>query len=258
MSARARVVDGRFEGAVALLTGTASGIGRATAVRLAAEGAAVYAVDVDEDGLASLADEVAAAGGTLVGHTASIAERSVCIDAVERCVAELGRLDVLGNIAGVSRADHVVDVSEEDYRRMFAVNVDGPFFLCQAAVPHLVENAGNIVNIASNAGLMGTAYTVAYSMTKGAVVQLTRSLAMELQKTPVRVNAIAPGGIQSSLTHGFRIPDGVDLDLMTPYMGFRGMGEPEDIASLFAFVASEDGRNMHGSILSSDLGLTCG
>jgi NAD(P)-dependent dehydrogenase (short-subunit alcohol dehydrogenase family) len=138
------------------------------------------------------------------------------------------------------------------------VNVDGPYFLSQAAVPHLIESRGNIVNIASNAGLMGTAYTVAYSMTKGAVVQLTRSLAMELQKKKVRVNAIAPGGVVTGLTNSFHIPDGVDIDLMTPYMGFRGMAEPDDIASLFAFVASDDGRNMHGSILSSDTGITCG
>ena len=95
-------------------------------------------------------------------------------------------------------------------------------------------------------------------MTKGAIVQLTRSLAMEVQKHKVRVNAIAPGGVVTGLTNSFHIPDGVDIDLMTPYMGFRGMGEPDDIASLFAFVASDDGRNMHGSILSSDTGITCG
>jgi meso-butanediol dehydrogenase/(S,S)-butanediol dehydrogenase/diacetyl reductase len=252
------LVPGRFTDKVALLTGASSGIGRATAVRLAAEGAKVLAVDVNGEGLAEVAAEIEGAGGTVVTRTASIAERDECVAAVAHAVEEFGRLDVLGNIAGVSRAAHFADLPEENYRQMFAVNVDGPYFLSQAALPHLVESRGNIVNIASNAGLMGTAYTVAYSMTKGAVVQLTRSLAMEVQKTKVRVNAIAPGGVVTGLTNSFHIPDGVDIDLMTPYMGFRGMGEPDDIASLFAFVASDDGRNMHGSILSSDTGITCG
>jgi len=254
----AQLVAGRFDDKVALLTGAASGIGRATAVRLAAEGAQVLAVDVDHEGLATLAKEVTEAGGAIATRTGSIAERDECFAAVEQCVSEFGRIDVLGNIAGVSRAEHFTELSEDHYRLMMSVNVDGPFFLCQAAVPHLIESRGNIVNIASNAGLMGTAYTVAYSMTKGAVVQLTRSLAMELQKKKVRVNAIAPGGVVTGLTNAFHIPDGVDMDLMAPYMGFRGMGEPDDIASLFAFVASDDGKNMHGSILSSDTGITAG
>lgn len=253
-----RPVEGRFAGKVALLTGAASGIGRATAVRLAAEGAAVFALDVDAEGLGSLVEEVSSTGATVVARQGNITDRSECVAAVEQCVADLGGIDVLGNIAGISRADHFGEVTEDDYRRMFAVNVDGPFFLTQAAIAHLIERRGNVVNIASNAGLMGTAYTVAYSMTKGAIVQFTRSLAMEYQKAPIRVNAIAPGGIVSRLTGGFHIPEGVDLDLMQPYMGFRGMGEPTEIAGLFAFVASDDGRNLHGSILSSDLGLTCG
>ena len=254
----AELVHGRFDGKVALLTGAASGIGRATALRLAGEGASVFAVDVDSDGLETLAKEITAAGGTVVTRTGSIAERDECFASVEQCVADLGRVDVLGNIAGVSRASHFPELSEEHYRRMMAVNADGPFFLCQAAIPHLIEADGNIVNIASNAGLMGTAYTVAYAMTKGAIVQLTRGLAMEYQKATLRVNGIAPGGIVTGLTNEFHIPDGVDFDLMKPYMGFRPMGEPDDIASLFAFVASDDGRNMHGSILSSDTGITVG
>jgi NAD(P)-dependent dehydrogenase (short-subunit alcohol dehydrogenase family) len=254
----AELVSGRFSNKVAFLTGAASGIGRATALRLAAEGAKVFAVDVDAAGLATLTDEISSAGGTVITRTGSIADHDECFAAVEQCVADFGQLDVLGNIAGVSRAEHFPDLSEEHYRRMMAVNTDGPYFLCQAAIPHLLKVDGNIINIASNAGLMGTAYTVAYAMTKGAIVQLTKGLAMEYAKTNLRVNAIAPGGITTGLTNAFHIPEGVDLDLMIPYMGFRGMGDPDDIASLFAFVASNDGKNMHGSILSSDLGLTVG
>ena len=141
---------------------------------------------------------------------------------------------------------------------MMSVNTDGPFFMCQAAIPHILETRGNILNIASNAGLMGTAYNVAYSMTKGAVVQLTRSLAMEYAKRKIRINAIAPGGISTTLTHTVTIPEDVDFDLLMRYSGYRGLGEPEEIAGLFAFVSSDDGRNIHGAILSSDLGLTTG
>lgn len=254
----AELVAGRFNDKVAFLTGAASGIGRATALRLAGEGASVFAVDVDTEGLATLEKEITEAGGRVITRTGSIAERDECFASVEQCVADFGRIDVLGNIAGISRASHFPELSEDHYRAMMAVNTDGPYFLCQAAIPHLLEVDGNIVNIASNAGLMGTAYTVAYAMTKGAIVQLTRGLAMEYQKTKLRVNAIAPGGITTGLTNAFHIPDGVDFDLMKPYMGFRPMGEPDDIAALFAFVASDDGRNMHGSILSSDTGITVG
>lgn len=249
-------VPQRFGGKVALLTGAASGIGRATAQRLASEGARVFAVDVAADGLDALAKEITGAGGTVTTLCASVADHDGCSAVVDAALEEFGQLDVLGNIAGVSTAAHFTDTSEADYRRMFAVNADGPFFLCQAAIPSLLESGGNIVNIASNAGLMGTPYTVAYSMTKGAVVQLTRSLAAEYAKTTLRVNAIAPGGVSTGLTKAFRVPDGADFELMAPMVGHRGFGEPDDIAALFALVASEEGKNMHGAILSSDGGLT--
>ncbi|MGZ4705531.1 MAG: SDR family NAD(P)-dependent oxidoreductase, partial [Acidimicrobiales bacterium] len=127
-----------------------------------------------------------------------------------------------------------------------------------AAIPHLLLSGGNIVNIASNAGLMGGAYTVVYCMTKGAIVQMTRALAMEYMKTPIRVNAIAPGGVETGLTAGFKIPADVDFELMGRYTGLRPMARPDDISRLFAFVASDDGANIHGAILSSDGGLTAG
>jgi NAD(P)-dependent dehydrogenase (short-subunit alcohol dehydrogenase family) len=248
----------RFDGRVALLTGAASGIGRSVALRLAAEGATVFGVDLNAAGLDETAASVADAGGTMVVRPADITSRDECRATVAACLDDLGRLDVLGNIAGMARADHVVDVDEDSYRRMMAVNVDGAFFLAQAAIPHLLESGGNIVNIASNAGLMGQAYTVVYCMTKGAIIQFTRALAMEYIKTPLRVNAIAPGGVDTSLARGFQIPADVDFELMGRYTGLRPMARPDDVAGLFAFVASDDGGNIHGAVLSSDAGLTAG
>lgn len=244
----------RFNGKVALITGAGSGIGRAVTLRLAAEGAAVFAVDIDQDRL----DETAARTETVGTHRADVSDREACRAAIEECVNAMGRLDVLGNVAGIARAEHFPAVTEPEYRRMMGVNLDGPFFLCQAAIPHLLETAGNIVNVASNAGLMGQAYTAVYSMSKGAVVQLTRSLAMEFVKTSLRVNALAPAGVDTPLIRNFQVPADVDPALMAPYVGFRGQASPEEVAALFCFVASDEARSIHGAIISIDNGVTAG
>ena len=248
----------RFDGKVALLTGAGSGIGRAVAVRLASEGAKVFGHDVNADALSETEQIVKDAGGEMLVRDGDISKRDECVEMVADCVAAYGRIDIVGNIAGIARAEHFLDVTEADYRRMMGVNVDGPLFVAQAVIPHLLETGGTLINIASNAGLMGQAFTVVYCMSKGAVVQMTRSLAMELVKQDIRINAIAPAGINTSLTTGFQIPDDIDFELMIPYSGYRGMGEATDIANLFAWMASDEASNMHGSIVSSDRGVTAG
>ncbi|NUP31681.1 MAG: SDR family oxidoreductase [Streptomycetaceae bacterium] len=251
-------VPGRFDGKTALLSGAGSGVGRATALRLAAEGANVYLLDINAETLAETAKLCAELPGKAATRVTDVSSRDECFAAVADAVAEFGGLDVLGNIAGIARAEHLLEVSEADYRRMMGVNVDGYFFLAQAAIPHLLERKGNIVNIASNAGVMGLAYSVVYTMSKGAVVQLTRSLAWEFIKQPLRVNAIAPGGIDTSLVANYQMPGDVDWDLVGRAMVPREMAQPEDIAAMFSFVASDEARNVHGAILNNDGGLTAG
>jgi len=250
------VVEGRFAGKAVLITGAGSGIGRATTIRLAAEGAGVFAHDVNAEGLAETAATVTDAGGTIHTRVGDVTARDECVETVAAAVEALGRLDVLGNVAGIAKSVHVTEMTERDYTLMVAVNMNAPFYFCQAAIPHLLESGGNIVNIASNAGIMGQAYTVAYCMTKGAIIQLTRSLAMEFAKANIRVNAIAPGGVNTALSTNFTIPDGIDFDLMTPYVGFRGMAEADEIAGLFSYLASDEAKSVHGATLSIDNGLT--
>lgn len=245
----------RFTGRAAVITGAGSGIGRSVALRLASEGARVLGVDIDSDALEhtrSLSD------GAVATRCCDVSSAEECRDAIADAIARFGGLDVLGNVAGVARGEHVVEVTESAYRQMMGVNVDGCFFMAQAALPHLVHDGGVIVNVASNAGLVGQAYTVVYCMTKGAVVQLTRALAMEYLKTPLRVVAIAPGGVDTGLTRGYQMPEDVDWDLVARYTGARGLAAPEDIAALFAFLASAEARNIHGVVVSSDGGMTAG
>ncbi len=244
----------RFDGRVAALTGAASGIGRATAIRLAAEGATVVGLDIDEAGLARTTE----AAGSMDTIVCDVADRAACHAAVEQVVADHGHLDVFGNIAGVARSQHVPDVTEQDWDQMVAVNLSGVFWCAQAAIPHLLKVDGVLINIASNAGLMGQAYTVPYCATKGAVVNMTRALAMEYAKTGLRVNAIAPGAVQTPLVDNYQLPEEIDFSLMAGYIGLRERSRPEDIAAFFAFLASDEARQVHGAILSVDAGLTAG
>ena len=169
-----------------------------------------------------------------------------------------GGVHVLCNVAGILRTNRLALIEEAELDLVLKVNVAGTLWMIQAAMPHLEEVGGSVVNVASNSGLMGVAYQSVYSASKGAVVQLTRTLAMEFVKSGVNINCVAPGGIVTPLTKAAQLPEDADWDLIKPYMGFRPMSQPEEIAAVIAFVASDDASAMHGAIVSADSALTTG
>ena len=248
----------RFEGKVAFVTGGASGIGRATCSRFAAEGASVYTVDVDADGLDETAKGIRGTGGRVETATCDVRSRQACSDAISACVSTFGKLDVLANVAGVVRFSHVAETSEEEWNLLLAVNLSGPFFLSQAALPHLLDSAGNIVNVASNAGIMGQAYTVGYCASKAGLINMSKAMAMEFSKKKVRINCVAPAGTVTNLVRTIDFPGELDDHLMNRYRGFRPMSDPEDIVNVIAFLASDEAKAVHGAVWEADQGVTAG
>ncbi|NUL44572.1 SDR family oxidoreductase [Cellulosimicrobium funkei] len=244
----------RFDGKRVLVTGGISGIGAATTRRFLADGARVAAVDLDQGRV----DEFVAgesASEQLIGVAANVSESDSANAAVEQVVKEFGGLDVLINNAGVGGVGKAGDVSDQDWRKVMGVDLDGVFFMARAALPHLLESKGNIVNTASISGLYGDFAMVAYDTAKGAVVNFTRATAVDYGHDGVRVNAVAPGPVRTpilvealenekiSSTYAERIPLG-------------RTSEPEEIASAITFLASDDASFITGVILPVDGGLT--
>jgi len=247
----------RFTGRVAIVTGAGSGLGRATALRLAGEGAPTACLDVDLAAAERTADEVRAAAGTARPYRVDVSDPRSVREVVDGAARDLGRPAVLVNCAGIGKFANAHDMSFEDWSRIIAVNLTGTFLMAQAVLPHLLEGGGNIVNIASNAGLMGQPYSAAYCASKGGVVQLTRALAEEYLRRGVRVNCVAPGGMKTPLQKSFhQLPEGADPTLLAKLRTPLGQATPDEVAALVAFVASDEGRYMTGSIVSIDGGLT--
>lgn len=246
-------------GRVALVTGAAAGLGRATALRLAEVGADIALVDISQAGLDETAQMIRATGRRALVLPLDLADRANCRAAVDRAVAEFGRLDALCNVAGVMLPGPSGDMPDAEWDLTLAVNLSAPFFLFRAALPHLLEAKGAVVNVTSCAAFQGQAYFAAYCATKAGLTNMTKALAMEFMHQPIRINAVAPGGMMTGLTAGMaRLKDG-DRSLISRIASARPeLCEIEDVAECVAFLATDAARGYHGSCIQIDAGVTAG
>jgi len=242
----------RFSGRTALVTGGASGIGRCTALRLAEEGAAVVAVDVNAEALAAVAAEADGLPGSVTAATGDVSSEDGVRQIVTGALESLGSLDVLVNVAGVLSFSHAHEVTLAEWNRLVAVNLTGTFLMCRDAIPHLLATKGNIVNLASTASHAGQPWAVAYSATKGGVLAMTREIAVEYAEQGLRCNSVSPGAIDTPITLSFSLPEGANPKLLRRVTPLGAFGTPEGIAAAIAFIASDEASHMNGADLRMD------
>ncbi len=241
-----------------LVTGAASGLGRGTALALARAGANVCIVDVNAAGLEETAQLLRAIGRKSLVHVTDLSAADNCAAAVAAALASFGRLDALCNVAGLIIFSNSTEMAGKDWDKTLAVNLSAPFHLSKAAIPHLLERHGAIVNVTSSAAFIGEAYAAAYCATKAGLNAMTRSMAMEYMHKPIRINAVAPGGMMTNIATNLKMPEGVDYSLIKRFSGMRGLVEVDDVAEMIAYLASDAGRGFHGACLAMDRGITAG
>jgi NAD(P)-dependent dehydrogenase (short-subunit alcohol dehydrogenase family) len=252
----------RLAGKVAVVTGGGSGIGRAAAETFAAEGAGVAVVDLSAEAAEAVAAAIRATGGSAVALQGDVTSGPALEAAMAATVAQFGRLDVLYNNAGIAVGGSVLEVSEADWDRCFAVNVKSVFLAARAAAPHLeAAGGGSIINTASVAGLVAVERAAAYCGAKAAVIGLTRNMAIDLAPRGIRVNAICPGTILTPMVEqlllfrgGGNREKGMAMTVAKYPIG--RLGTPEEIARVALFLASDDSSFVTGASFTADGGMT--
>ena len=243
-----------LSGKVAFVTGASSGLGAETARLLSRQGATVFGIGRDTARLAEVFADVEHGSHASV----DIASAPACRDAIDQCVRELGGLDVLINIAGRHQLRRTESMTDDDWSQDLAVNLNGPFHLCRAALPYLLERGGNIVNVSSIAGVEGQAYSAGYCAAKHGLIGLTRALAVEYTADRLRVNAVCPGGMLTPQIEHFTAPENPNYDLIMRAASPRGMMQPLDVANVIAFLASDAAAAVHGAVYRVDNGKGAG
>ena len=266
MEASTLIESFRVDGKVAVVTGAGSGIGKASALALAGAGAVVVCVDIVGDAATNTAEEITVQGGKAEAAILDVSERTDVDSLAERVAAQHGGIHVWCNIAGIMVEGPFLEAPEDDLDRIISVNLKGVFFGCQAAGRVMVgqPEGGSIINASSAAADTPSPNIVSYAICKAAVVQMTKSLAFEIGKKHVRVNAVAPGFVLTGMTGRYFVrPDGtVDEAMqeavvapMRKYTPLRSIGEPEDIAAAVLYLASDASRFMTGQVLRPNGGV---
>jgi NAD(P)-dependent dehydrogenase (short-subunit alcohol dehydrogenase family) len=245
----------RLQGKVALVTGAASGIGAATAKRLAREGALVAVNDAKLDGLEAVAGEIRAAGAKALVVPGDVAKKADVERLVREVTQAFGRLDILINNAGINRDAMAAKMTEEQWDAVLAVNLKGTFLCCQAALPGMRERAwGRVVNT-SSVGSLGNIGQANYAASKAGVIGLTRTLALEYAKYGVTVNAIAPGPVMTQMLAG--VPEQIKEKIIAQVPVGR-IASPDEVAGVHVFLASDDAAFITGQVIFVDGGMSVG
>ncbi len=242
----------RFADKVVLVTGAASGIGAATVERIASEGGSLFCADVQADAVKESAKRAIEMGAEAEAVVCDVSDPDAVKGCVASCLDRFGRIDALCNVAGILRFANTHEMALEDWNRVLAVNLTGTFLMCQAALPHLIESRGAIVNTSSTSALKGLPYGAAYGASKAGVLALTAAIATEYGRKGVRANAVCPGSITTPMTKEPAFPEDVNMRLVmrhSPLDEFRG---PETVASLIAFLASDDAAHINGEHVRVD------
>lgn len=253
-------MSGRVEGLVAIVTGAASGIGEASAIRLAEEGATVICADIDSKGASRTADLIKSSNGKAIGFGIDISDSNKCNEIVAAAVSKFGSIDILVNNAGVNLPGVFHEVTNETIDRTLSVNIKGAMYLTRAAIPHMLKSGrGSIVNMSSVNGLVSEPFLSVYSASKGAIVMFTRGIALDYAKLGIRCNAICPGWVDTPINHAHaKMLGGLDhvYETIDSFQPIGRPGTPREIANLVLFLASDESSFMTGSIVSADGGMT--
>ncbi len=244
----------RFTDKVVLVTGAGSGIGRAAALRIAAEGGSIYCLDVNQAGLDETLALIAAEGGEAAAQLCDVASEEQVRAAVAACVERYGSLYALVNMAGILRFDDTDALETSAWQRVIDVNLTGTMILCREVLPHLLASRGSIVNAASTAALSGLPCGTAYSASKGGVLAMTRSIAVEYAKRGVRANCVCPGDINTGMTVDIKWPPNMDFELIARISSLSGAKSPDVMSGVIALLASEDGIHITGEDIRVDGG----